>query len=87
MADDECVSGLCAFTGETGVCSAPCDGHDACAPGFQCERTGDGSASVCIPAAAHESTGGCGVVAGSKRAPFALATLSLLGLIRARRRR
>ncbi len=84
----ECVTGLCARTGETGVCTSVCSADDACAPGLECRRTGDGTTAVCIPAPQPQTAGGCSAapVSGGAGLPW-LGVLAALGWIVVRRRR
>jgi MYXO-CTERM domain-containing protein len=86
--DADCVSGLCATIGGSGgTCTSFCDGRSACAAGFECRRTGDGTAAVCVPAEATEAGGGCSVAPARSRAPLALlGLLAALGLALRRRR-
>ena len=86
---EDCASGLCAISGEAGACTSLCGGHDACAPGLECRRTGDGRTAACVPIPRPvEPRGGCSAAgAGRGGAPTGLLLL-LLGLsLLARRRR
>ena len=87
--NEDCASGLCAISGEAGACTSLCGGHDACAPGLECRRTGDGRTAACVPIPRPvEPRGGCSAAgAGRGGAPTGLLLL-LLGLsLLARRRR
>lgn len=86
MTNDDCASRMCAFTGGEGVCTSFCDARNACAPGFECRRTGDGTSAVCIPVTPEPvSGGGCSVGAGGGTGAAVLA-LALLALVARRRR-
>lgn len=90
MANSDCVSGLCAVSGTTGTCTVLCDGHSACAPGFECRRTnGGGETAVCLPVPPDSETrGGCSVSAAPARGALGLGVmLAALGVVVARRRR
>ncbi len=87
MQNTDCVSGLCALNGDSGTCTVLCDGHDACAAGFQCERTGDGLTSVCVPVPAPPTRGGCSVGGAPARGAIPAGLLFALGVLIVRRRR
>jgi V8-like Glu-specific endopeptidase len=98
-APDDCLSGVCALGASSdapGACTRTCGPDSPCPTGLECRRTGDGSAAVCAwpPARAMppSSSGGCTVAtarpgAASATPGLALAGLTLLGLVVARRRR
>jgi len=87
MTGDECVSNLCVI----GECSQMCGADAPCAPGFECRRTDDTTAAVCIrpEPLAEEDGGGCSVGARPGRAPVGagLLGLAVAGLFLLRRRR
>jgi V8-like Glu-specific endopeptidase len=90
--NDDCVTGLCAsFSGTEGsVCVAFCNADNACGPGFECRRTGDGTSAVCVRPAPQGGEG-CGIGGrGTARSPTTLVGLALAALALAlghRRRR
>jgi V8-like Glu-specific endopeptidase len=88
--NEECVSGLC-LPGADGarVCSRGCSVDTPCATGFECRRSGDGSAAFCVAPVAHTSGGGCSVAYGSRSRASGLGALALGAwvLARAARRR
>lgn len=86
--DTDCASGLCAFSGGAGVCTSLCDARNACAPGFECRRTGDGTTAVCIHVEPEPvRTGSCSVGAPGRGAGAMLLALLAMGLVVLRRRR
>ncbi len=47
--NEDCLTGLCeVFPGGQGLCTALCDPRTPCAPGFECRRTSDGMAAMCM---------------------------------------
>lgn len=86
----DCVTNLCAaLPGGESVCTSICDAANACAPGFECTRTGSSAAAVCIPATpTSTSGGGCAAASGSSSGSLpgvALLALVALGLFFRRR--
>ena len=92
MSDDECISRTCADSDGASVCTRLCGPDNPCGPGFECHRTADGTAAVCVapsPEVAAED-GGCSCSpAGTGRGPGPLGAIVALfaaGLFFRRRR-
>lgn len=90
-APEDCISGLC---GSEGECVRECGVDSPCGPGFECRRTDDGAAALCVRPRRPATGGGCSVdasgrgAAGGARGAQALALLACAALaIAARRRR
>ena len=82
----ECASGVCARTGTGGFCTRPCDGRNACAPGFECTRIG-GPQAVCVERVVEALDEGCAVTPGRvSGAPLVLGLFGLGLLVAVRRR-
>lgn len=83
----DCVTGLCANVGGGGVCTSLCDADNACAPGLECRRTGDGTTAVCVPPPPRPSTaGGCSAAPGTGGLAWLGALFALVGVLVLRRR-
>ncbi|HUH02277.1 MAG TPA: MYXO-CTERM sorting domain-containing protein, partial [Kofleriaceae bacterium] len=67
----DCVSGMCASSGDRQLCTEPCD--TSCPDGFACTPAGD--SNVCWPSDSGEG-GGCNTGAGGGGP-----ALALLGLL------
>lgn len=86
----ECVTNLCVTRGGsmTSECSQMCSADAPCAPGFECRRTGEGTAAVCVrPVPAVTSGGGCGVAPRSRALVPWFAALAAASMFVLRRRR
>lgn len=88
--DADCTFRLCANAPSGRVCTSMCDSRTSCPSGFECRRTGDGAAAVCISAADDEPRGGCSVPSPQARAGAPLWLLgwlaaALLAVVRRRR--
>lgn len=79
---DDCVSGVCVFSNETGLCSRSCD--DDCPSGFEC--TSIELDSYCAPTERMMSQG-CSTALYSSPEDSTAALLSLLALLALRRLR
>lgn len=86
MVATDCVSGVCATPAgaSSAICTRSCGPDVACATGFECQRTVDGTDAFCVRAGATApppppgDDGGCGcTVAGARGGPSA----PLLGLL------
>lgn len=89
-ADAECLTGLCVERGVTGsVCARMCSPETPCSAGFDCERIGDGTESVCVrplPEVVEEG-GGCSVGVSRRPSGGRVIWLALLALVWIGRRR
>jgi MYXO-CTERM domain-containing protein len=90
VAPEDCISGVCTTAG---YCTRVCGPDSACPGPFECVRTADGAAAVCVPPSTEtrgDEGGGCAVTRpGASRSPepvFALA-MALLAFVLLRRRR
>ncbi len=88
-ADDDCISGVCDL--EAGICSRICGPDAACAGGFECRRTDDGTSAYCVPPTTPPTPrlGGGGCSASGRESglvPVASLLLFLWGRRRRRRR-
>ena len=80
----DCISGLCA---STGTCVRECSPSTGCGAGFECFRTADGAAALCVRPSALQS-GGCATSAGARgRALGSGVAVALVGAALAARRR
>ncbi len=84
--NEDCATGLCATGTAAGdVCTRFCGPDNACAPGLECVRIGDGSEALCVPVA-RPGGGGGGCSAAGKGAPGMVLALLLPLFLRRRRR-
>jgi MYXO-CTERM domain-containing protein len=89
-ANADCAGNICASQNGSSTCTRTCDATNTCPRDYECVVTSDGVTSVCQERPRTSVTGsGCGrcaAAAGSPR-PLAWASLSVLGLLLAARRR
>ena len=89
---EDCLSGLCAETEDGTICTRICGPDSPCGPGFECERSADGTGASCVPrrAVVPASSSGCSLQAADSSSPvgsFGLLFVLAALLVRARRGR
>ncbi len=88
-APEECISGVCTTAG---FCTRVCGPDNGCPGPFECVRTADGAAAVCVPPSSESGDGGGGCSAARlspsrPSAPLPALALVLGVLVLFRRRR